>query len=203
MRFHTKRLCYTLVCGTLFFMYFEGFYSIYKKENSERKEINCDTQRVAADCIHLPNFDNIQDNLGNKLGNETTIINVDIARRKDVVTQKIRNIYTKLQENSDSKQQRGGPCNLTKFHAQLKTSENSWQSVDINKMIYVFSAYYTQSIIYIIGVTQQRQVKVICQLWSPDKDGHIIVTKETTASVDQALRDGPARKFVYNHFIIL
>jgi hypothetical protein len=89
----------------------------------------------------------------------------------------------------------GGLCNLTILHADLETGTNTWQQVDMKKSMYVFSAYYTQSKVYIIGVKPRKSVRVICQLWSWDVNEDLTVTQETMATVT-SMPDGSNQKFV-------
>jgi hypothetical protein len=119
----------------------------------------------------------------------------DITRSKYLASHKFRQTQKVKQNEKNEAKNEGGLCNLTIFYADLETRTNTWQQVDMEKTMYVFSAYYTQTKVYIIGVKPRKSVEVICQLWSWDAYGDLTVTQETMATVT-SMEGGYSQKFV-------
>ena len=73
-------------------------------------------------------------------------------------------------------------CNGTIFPIQLNTEEN-WGQVDVDRKVYVISAYYVleRDRVFIIGSKPFYDVTVICQLWYSEKNERQV--RQTSANV--------------------
>lgn len=91
-------------------------------------------------------------------------------------------------------------CNGTRFYVH-SMKEETWQRIDSNKTMYIFSAYYVErkKRIFIIGAKPRHKVHFICQLWKSVKEKELLLLSETRGEIS-APQEGFGQKYTSTIF---
>ncbi|XP_053388593.1 uncharacterized protein LOC128551703 [Mercenaria mercenaria] len=75
-------------------------------------------------------------------------------------------------------------CNGTLF-PEIQNNESNWGPVDIEKTIFIISAYFVKSRnrVFVIGAKPFHRVSVICQLWQTTSDKQLQFMQQTEAEI--------------------